>query len=140
MTLHITEHRSGFPMGKTSITRHDESEHNVAISLAVWKFEEGSTFNMNLQHETAFLLMSGTVSGTIGGKPFSFNRSSLFDESSSCIHGAAGTLVEVQCETETEFTVYSCDNVKSFDARVFKPETVDNEPRGKGQVDGRCLR
>ena len=140
MTLHITEYRSGFPMGKTSITRHDEVEDNVAISFDVWKLEEGSSFSLNLEHETAFLLMSGTVSGTIGGKPFSFGRSSLFDESSSCIHGAAGTLVEAQCETETEFTVYSCDNIKSFEARVFEPEAVANEPRGKGQVDGRCLR
>ncbi len=140
MTLHITEHRSGFPLGRTSITRHDEVKDNVAISFEVWKLEEGSSFSLTLEHETAFLLMSGAVSGMIGGKPFSYNRSSLFDESSSCIHGAAGTLVEARCETETEFTVYSCDNVKSFEARVFKPEDVDNEPRGEGQVDGRCLR
>ena len=39
-----------------------------------------------------------------------------------------------------EFTVYSCDNSKPFEARVFNPEDVANEPRGKGQVGDRCLR
>jgi 5-deoxy-glucuronate isomerase len=53
---------------------------------------------------------------------------------------SAGTDVRFQCSVETEFTVYSCDNTKSFDARVFAPEDVANEARGKGQVNDRCLR
>ena len=84
--------------------------------------------------------MSGTVSGELGGKPFSFSRESIFDESSSCLHAAAETELTMQCTTEVEFTVYSCDNNKPFEARVFNPEDVDNEPRGKGQVGDRCLR
>ena len=35
---------------------------------------------------------------------------------------------------------YSCNNLNPFKPRVFLPESVANEPRGKGQVDDRCLR
>lgn len=140
MTLHITEHRNGFPDGITSITRVDEKEHNVAMSLDVWKLKQGETISIMLEHETAFLLMSGIVNGTIDGKPFNFNRESLFDQSASCLHACSGGELVAQCETDCEFTVYSCDNTKQFEARVFEPEDVANEPRGKGQVGDRCLR
>jgi 5-deoxy-glucuronate isomerase len=140
MTLHITDHREGFPLGKTSITRHDEEVDNVAITFDVWKFEQGQAISLSLQQETAFLLMSGSVNGVFGELPFDFKRQSLFDESSSCLHGAAGTRLEAICTSDTEFTVYSCNNSKSFEARVFNPESVANEPRGQGQVDDRCLR
>ena len=140
MTLHITQHRSGFPMGTTSITRHDDIENNVPISLEVLKLPAGESISLTAEKETAWLLMSGIVSGSAGGKEFSFNRTSLFDESSSCIHVSANTAVEIQCESDAEFSVYWCDNVKPFSARVFTPEDVANEPRGKGQVGDRCLR
>jgi 5-deoxy-glucuronate isomerase len=140
MTLHIKEHREGFPPGKTSITRYDEKVDNVAISLDVWKLEKGDSFKVTMERESAFLLMSGAVCGAIGDQAFDFNRKSLFDESSSCIHCAAGTTMEATCTMDTEFTVYSCDNIQQFEPRVFNPESVANEPRGKGQVDDRCLR
>lgn len=140
MTLHITDNRAGFPMGKTSITRHDEEVDNVAISFDVWKLAASESFEVTLEQETAFLLMSGSVTGTIGDLPFDFQRESLFDESSSCVHASAGTRIVATCHSDTEFTVFSCNNHKPFEPRVFLPESVANEPRGKGQVDDRCLR
>lgn len=140
MTLHITKHRDGFPHGVTDITREDDVEDNVPISLQVLKLSAGESLTLVAECETAWLLMDGDVKGTIAGEEFEFSRTSLFDESSSCIHAAAGAELSLRCETEVEFTVYSCSNSKPFDARVFKPEDVANEPRGKGQVEDRCLR
>ncbi len=140
MTLHITDYRSGFPMGTTTITSHDDVENNVPISVEVLKLPAGDSISLTAENETAWLLMSGIVSGSAGGKEFSFNRTSLFDESSSCIHVSANTAVEIHCESDAEFSVYWCDNEKPFSARVFTPEDVANEPRGKGQVGDRCLR
>lgn len=140
MTVHITSHRDGFTQGTTSITRYDDAEDNVPISLEVLKLAAGETLQLTTEGETAWLLMEGVVSGSIDDKSFNFDRTSLFDQSSSCIHASAGTDLRMSCETDTEFTVYSCENTKPFEARVFNPEDVDNEPRGKGQVDDRCLR
>lgn len=140
MTLHITDHRNGFPMGRTRITRHESDEDGMPISLDVLKLAAGDELAMTTENETAWLLMSGTVSGSVGGKHFAFSRQSLFDESASCLHVSAGTQVTLQCETDCEFTVYACDNPRPFEAQVYSPQDVANEPRGKGQVDDRCLR
>lgn len=140
MTIHITKHRDGFGVGQTSITRHDEADDNTQISLDVLKLDGGATHSLTTECETAWLLMSGRVTGTAGEKEFRLERRSLFDESSSCVHVSAGTAVRIYCEEDSEFTVYSCDNRLPFEARIFLPEDVANEPRGKGQVGNRCLR
>jgi 5-deoxy-glucuronate isomerase len=140
MTLHIKDHRDGFDHGQTCITLHDDAEDNALISLDVVKMSAGETLSITTEYETAWLLINGKVSGAGADKTFQFSRNSLFDESASCLHVSAGTQVEMSCESDTEFTVYSCDNRLLFEARVFYPEDVANEPRGKGQVDNRCLR
>lgn len=140
MTLHITDFRDGFPMGTTQITSETDAADNVPITLEVVKLAAGEKIAVTAANETAWLLMNGTASGTVAGTQFSFERSSLFDESSSCIHVSAGTDIAFECSVDTEFTVYSCNNTKPFDARIFSASDVANEPRGKGQVNDRCLR
>lgn len=140
MTLHITSHRDGFPMGRSRVVRHEDDEDGMPISLDVLKLAAGESLALTTELETAWLLMNGRVRGTAGGRPFSFQRDSLFDESASCLHVAAASQVELHCETECEFTVYYCDNPKPFEASVYQPSDVANEPRGKGQVEDRCLR
>ena len=140
MTLHITDHRDGFPDGRTTITRFDDEKDNTRISLDVLRLAAGEVIRLTTELETAWLLMSGSVRGKVDDTEFTLERESLFDESSSCIHVSAKTDVEIHCNSDTEFTVYSCDNVREFEARIYRPEDVANEPRGKGQVNDRCLR
>lgn len=140
MTLHITKYRDGFPLGSTRVTDFDTDEDRMPITFEVLKLSAGQQIEVMPKYETAWLLMSGAVTGTIGALSFEFKRSSLFDESSSCLHAAAGTPLIMRASQDTELTVYSVDNVKTFLPRVFVPEDVANEPRGKGQVGGRCLR
>lgn len=140
MTVHITDHRDGFPLGTTQITREDDANDNVPITLEVVKLAAGDEFTASVDQETAWLLMNGAVSGRVGCTEISFERTSLFDETPSCFHVAAGSEFEIRARDDTEFTVYSCNNTKPFDMRVFLPDEVANEPRGKGQVNDRCLR
>ncbi len=140
MTLHISNNRDGFPNGITTITRYDDDEDNTRISLDVLRLAAGEVVRLTAELETAWLLMDGSIHGTVNETDFALKRTSLFDESSSCIHVSANTNVEIHCDADTEFTVYSCDNEKQFEARVYRPEDVANEPRGKGQVNDRCLR
>ena len=140
MTIHITDHRDGFAAGETNITRYDDADDNALISLDVLVLSAGQSISLTTEQETAWLLMSGKISGSVGSESFNLQRGSLFDESSSCLHVSAGTAVEIVCASATEFTVYSCDNQLPFPARVFGPDDVANEPRGKGQVRDRCLR
>ena len=140
MNPHIANHRNGFAAGFTSITLADAPDNPSQIGLAVLRMAAGETMTMAPRCETAWLLMSGSVAGTAGDLSFSFERSSLFDESASCVHVAAGTSVKITARADSELTVYECANRLQFAARVFAPAQVANEPRGRGQVGGRALR
>ncbi|MCE3283996.1 MAG: 5-deoxy-glucuronate isomerase [Steroidobacteraceae bacterium] len=138
--LHLTDHRSGFGPGETDITRHDAVDDPVGLGVAVLRLGAGERIDQVAAVETAWLLMHGRVRGTAGPSPFDFERHSLFDESASCLHVAAGTRVTLEAASDAELTVYRCPNVRAFDARVFSPADVPDEHRGAGQVRDRCLR
>ena len=142
MTLHITDHRDGFAAGETNITRYDDADDNALISLDVLVLSAGQSISLTTEQETAWLLMNGKISGSVGGESFNLQRDSLFDESSSCLHVSANTAVEIVCDTDTEFTVYSCDNRLPFPARVLVPPMSPTSRAGKDRyaiaVCGTC--
>jgi len=137
MTSHITQHRQGFGPGRTEITASNDA---TGIAFSVLKLRAGETHEETAKQETAWLLMDGRVSVTAGDASATLQRKSLFDESASCIHVAAGEKVSFKCETDTEFTVYATANTKKFRARLYSPKEVPNEHRGAGQVGNTCLR
>jgi 5-deoxy-glucuronate isomerase len=137
---HLTGHRDGFAPGETPITRHDALEESTGIGLAVLKLAAGEPHGGIVACETAWLLMSGRVRGTVGGVAFDFRRASLFDESASALHVPAGARVAIEALTDAELTIYRCANTRPFAARAFSPAEVPNEHRGAGQVRDRCLR
>lgn len=140
MNAHITAHRKGFSAGFTAITRRDDADNPSAIGLGVLCLAPGEKYELTPDGETAWLLMSGSISGHAGPVGFALQRSSLFDESASCIHVAAKTRVTIEALATTELTVYECANPRPFAPRVFRPGDVPNEPRGRGQVGDRALR
>ncbi len=140
MALHLSEHRDGFQLGLTKITRFDETEDNTGIGFASLRLGPGEQYQVEAEHETAWLLMNGQVTATVGGEKVSLSRQSLFDESATCIHVAAGETIAFDTGTEVEFTVYSTANGKPFPSRIFQPSDVPNEHRGAGQVGGTCTR
>jgi 5-deoxy-glucuronate isomerase len=140
MNHHIDRFRGGFNDGFTAITHYDHADNPSAIGVGVLKLAQAERLVIAVERETAWLLMSGTVRGVVDGARFDFERRSLFDESASCIHAAAGATMEIEAGEETELTVYECGNAARFAPRVFRPEQVPNERRGKGQVGDRALR
>lgn len=140
MTLHITEHRGGFGPGLTEITRMDDPANETGIGFAVQKMAAGEVLDVTPQAETAWLLMEGRLAVEVDGRLVRLERKSLFDESSSALHVAAGEAVRLAAETDVELTVYQVANDKSFAPRVFTPADVPDEHRGAGQVAGACLR
>jgi 5-deoxy-glucuronate isomerase len=137
---HISTHRGGFAAGITTITRASDSANATGLGLAVAVLAGGQSWSGTADSETAWLLMSGTVRVRAGDEAAVLSRSSLFDESASCLHVAAGTRVSLQADSDCELTVYGCANARRFAPRIFRPADVPNEHRGKGQVRDRSLR
>lgn len=140
MVHHLTAHREGFADGFTSITRLDETEDNTGIALGVLKLRGGENYHETAERETAWLLMNGKATIHLDGRAVNLERRSLFDESASCIHLAAGGVVRIEAVTDCEFTVFATANTKRFKSALYLPEDVPNEHRGAGQVGGACLR
>lgn len=140
MNEHITSHRDGFAVGLTPIVASDAPDNASRIGLGVLRMRAGDRFEIQSAGETAWLLMDGSVHGVAGDCAFEFTRSSLFDESASCVHACAGTRVVIEAREHSELTSYACENPRAFAPRVFLPAQVPNEPRGRGQVGERALR
>lgn len=137
---HITAHRRGFERGLTSVARHDDADNPSGIGIGVVRLAANERSVQRAERETAWLLMSGAVRVTIGQREIELSRQSLFDESASCVHVAAGCKVTFAAALDTELMVFDCANLQSFDARIFEPADVPNEQRGRGQVGDRALR
>ncbi|WP_262692718.1 5-deoxy-glucuronate isomerase [Kordiimonas aestuarii] len=140
MFEHITNHRSGFGMGYTTITDHKDVNEPTGIGVAVWRLKAGENLTVRFENESAWLLMEGTVTLRVGGRELTWSRGSVFDEHPSCLHGAKGVEFDVTAATGAEFTIYQCDNDAAFPTEVYEPDKGVDEPRGKGQVGGTCLR
>jgi len=137
---HITVHRRGFGPGFTAVTRLHEAEGDTGIAFGVLKLAAGERREVRAERETAWLLMDGGVEATVGGRTTTVQRTSLFDESASAIHVAAGELVVLTARSAAELTVYEIDNPAAFAPKIYGPAEVPNEHRGKGQVGDACYR
>jgi 5-deoxy-glucuronate isomerase len=140
MSLHVTENRSGFAPGLTEITRFDDPAEPTGLSFGVLRLAAGETHKVETSHETAWILMQGKAELTAGNQARQYARTSLFDESPSALHVAAGERVQIKAGTDCEFTVYGCANKQRFASRFYGPADVPNEHRGKGQVGDACYR
>ncbi len=112
----------------------------AGLTLESLVLAPGEALDLTCGTETAWLLMQGEIGGRLGEHAFRLARASLFDESASALHAAAGTAVRIEAISPSELTVYRCGNRKAFPPRVFTPDDVPDEHRGAGQVAGRCLR
>ncbi len=140
MTLHDKAHREGFGPGLTWITTLDDKEHPTGIALGVHKLAPGEKIDVTCARETAWLLMDGTAEAMVGEQGATLQRDSLFDDGPSAVHASAGQRVHLQAVTPVEFTVYETANERAFESRLYAPDDVADEPRGKGQVGDACLR
>jgi 5-deoxy-glucuronate isomerase len=137
MQDHIEQFRAGFPEGYTAVTTVSDPS---GIAFGVLKLRAGEVWQAVPEGETAFLLMSGDVEAMAGGIERGMSRRSLFDESPSALHVAAGEKVRLAAVRASEFTVYAVRNRKPFPSRFYEPEDVPDEHRGKGQVGDSCHR
>jgi len=134
----VSAYRSGFPFGYTAVTH--AAEDLTGISFGILKLQAGASHQVTTQAETAFLLMSGVVRLSAGGREERFRRQSLFDEGPSCLHVSAGTEIVIAAEEDSELTTYETLNRRQFEPRFYQPAHVPTEHRGKGQVGDTCYR
>jgi 5-deoxy-glucuronate isomerase len=140
VTLHITDNRDGFAAGLSWVTTVDDETDNTGIAFGVLKLQSAEHYELHAEQETALLLMVGNAEVTVAGTTSAMSRDSLFDQAPYCLHIPTGTSITIHCHTATEFTLYQTANKQFFEPRAYRPEDVEREQRGKGQVADACWR
>jgi len=140
MTEHLTQYRTGFSTQYTSITAAGEADHDTGMDFGILKLKAGESWQEDTPDEVALLHLEGTVVVEINDDTYTNTRISLFDEAPFCCHVPIKTAIAATAITDCEFAVIRTANHESFPVEIHTPETVANEHRGAGQVDGACLR
>ena len=139
MAEYIAGRCEDFVNGLAWITHFDD-DNDIGIGIGILRLNAGDNFQLTVDHETAFLLMSGKVRINFDHESVVVERASIFNEAATCLHACQGLDVTIECLLATEFTLYQTANRKVFPCKLYRPEDVDREQRGKGQVGDTCWR
>lgn len=136
----IRRHRDGFAMGETLIVREDDSVDPVAFDFGIRRLRAGERVEESSPKESVWVLLRGEAEVALEGASHPVRRGSLFDEPPSAAHVSAGTDVAIESRGETEWAVARVANERAFDPRLFLPETLTPELRGKGLAQDMSVR
>lgn len=137
----ITRHREGFSRGLTWVTREGEAGLDTGMDFGVHRMGRGESSSEPTAKETAWILLSGQAEVEVGGNRVAVSRDSLFEEPPTVVHVPVGTHVRLAAASEeVEWAVVCAENLKAFEPRIFFPQDIQNELRGKGLVQEAALR
>lgn len=132
----------GFGWGLIHVIRlNGRDDDGFGIGFSILRMRPGETQDIENPRETAVLLLTGDAEISSGCESRRVTRASLFNESPSALHCAAGAAVRIRAESESEFAVFQAANPRSFPTRIFDPSCLAQiEDRGKGILDGTAHR
>ena len=117
----ISSHRAGFGPGLTAITRHDDPHEPTGLGLAVLKLAAGEHYHEVTPVETAFLLMSGSV--TVFDIYKTGRRSSFAQRSPRPLGEGMGVR-----ESSDEKNQVKLDNVANRNVKLARASLFDDAP------------
>lgn len=118
----------------------DLETEGFGLAFSLTKLRAGGSEVETTPRETAWLLLQGELTFRVGDESFSVARSSLFDELPYCLHVPAGTEVDLRASSAVELARFEIDNDAAFPVRLYRPEDVRDEPRGKGGLQDAAFR
>lgn len=135
----IRAHREGFALGETPIVRGDDPR-GVGFDFAIHRLRAGQHHVESSPKESAWILMDGQARARLAGRTHELERRSLFDERPTVISRNHGDELVIESVGETEWAVARVHNERAFAPRIFAPEEVKSELRGKGLAEDMSLR
>ncbi len=137
----LIRHPDGFGEGQTPVTRIGEAEGDTGIELSILRLPTGRRQPISPEHETALLLLDGSVRLRFDGQQVVARRRSLFDEDPTALHVPAGVEVEVEARSPCELVLLRTPNEARFEPRLFDADSMlESEHRGQGRLDDTAYR
>lgn len=91
-------------------------------------------------HEIAILVLSGSGAIQTGADRAEFDRSSWLEQSPCCAHSPVNAPATVSAASAVEIAVVRTFNPQRFPQKIYRPEEVECEHRGKGMLDDASYR
>lgn len=137
----VTAHRAGFPYGATVVTREGEGPLDVGVDFSVVKMRAAEKITQASKKEAAWVLLSGRARVVVGKEYVEVTRASLFDDRPWTFSVPGGERIGIEAlSDDVEWAALHATNETAFAPRIFAPDDVQNEARGKGLAQDASLR
>ena len=139
---HLTTLRGGLAPGYNGLLdRKDDPEEGQDFDFGVHRLAPGEILRSDDgEAERALLVIRGSGTLETEGDSLTFDRPDWLRQGPFAAHGPAGSRLTVRAETPCEVAQVGTANAASFEPRLFSPDEVFTEHRGKGMLDGACYR
>ncbi len=134
----IKPHRQGF---KAGINPYDETLGKTGMDFDILIMENGDTFEISdKDKEIALVIIEGAGTITFEESQLSFNRPNWVDYDPTVVHMAPSETTTISSTLGTRVAIVKTINRNQFKGKIYFPDNIDTEHRGKDQLDDTCYR
>jgi len=134
----IHPHRDGF---KTGINAYGDTQEKTGMDFDIIIINNNDTWAIKEnEKEVAVIIVEGTGKIEFQESEFLFERPNWIDCDPAVIHMGPGENVKLSTSSQSRIAVVKTINENKFHGRVYLPEDIDTEHRGKDQLDDTCYR
>ena len=137
MTL-IAPHRSGFKSGTNSYV---ETQGKTGMDFDIFIAAENENLELkDDEKEIAIVVIEGKGEIEFQGNTIKFDRPNWIDCDPTVVHMSPGENVKIKSITQSRFSIIKTENNEKFKGKIYSPNDIDTEHRGKDQLDDTCYR
>ena len=134
----IKLYRSGFNKG---INPYQETQDETGMDFDILIMEDGDTFEISdKDKEIALVIIEGAGTITFEDSQLSFNRPNWVDYDPTVVHMAPSETTTISATLGTRVAIVKTINSNQFKGKIYFPDNIDTEHRGKDQLDDTCYR
>lgn len=123
------------------INEYPDVEQGTGIKFSIAILAENDQLYFNTgEYETAILLINGEGELQYKDRNVTFQRSNWIDETPFVIHLPKEETVQLKANRQCRFAIVQTKNSEPFPGRLYLPEDIDVEHRGKDSLGGTCYR
>lgn len=134
----ISPHRQGFTNG---CNPYGETLDKTGMDFDILIINENETYSIEEEtKEVAVIVIVGTGTMEFQTSKVSFNRRNWIDNDPTVVHMGPGESIKIFSSSQTRIAIVKTENKERFKGRVYSPDNIATEHRGKDQLDDTCYR
>jgi 5-deoxy-glucuronate isomerase len=134
----ISPHRQGFTTG---LNPYGETLDKTGMDFDILIINENETYSIKEEtKEVAVIVIVGAGTMEFQTSKVLFDRRNWIDNDPTVVHMGPGESVKLTSSSQTRIAIVKTENKEKFKGKVYSPDNIDTEHRGKDQLDDTCYR